>query len=63
MGKKSATYVLYGLWVLAGVFLVWFVVDLHIHALIGICLSVAAALAWWGMALDVMNRVADFAGK
>lgn len=61
MDKKKATYVLYGLWGLAIAFLAWFIVDLHIHALIGICLSVAAALAWWGTTLTVTKRMRTIA--
>ena len=57
MDKKRATYVFYGLWTLVGVFLVWFVFSLHVHALIGIFLSTAAVLAWWGIALGVTAKM------
>ena len=50
-----------GLWSLAAIFLLWFVVSLHIHVLMGICLSVTAAMTWRGITRDVTATMRNIA--
>ena len=61
MDRKNATYVLYALWTVAGAFLIWFIFSLHINALIGLFLSGAAALVWWGCCFNITQKMRNVA--